>query len=283
MSSRTGPKRRRLAQRRGATSPTVRSARSDDGPEFFFDSQASQYDAAYDSVAVVRHALQRRRAAVIRHVGPGPGLVLDAGMGSGRLLSELHELGWSPVGIDVALGMVTLAKDRLSTMAGGVVQARIEVLPLRRACCRTAIATGVLEYVQDLAQAVHELSRVVQPGGRVVVTMPNRFAVPLIWGRYVWYPLVRIAKRWLPLGQSPPPSRPGPVSRAQLARLMRNAGLSVVDVEYIGVRPLPAPLDQLLPSLALRLATRLESAAGAAARVIATQVVVTASKSREGE
>ncbi|MDQ3145622.1 MAG: class I SAM-dependent methyltransferase [Actinomycetota bacterium] len=230
------------------------------------------------SLGVARRELERRTSSVVDRIGPGPGSVVDAGAGPGRLLGELCTLGWNVVGVDVALAMVELAQQRLVGSHGGVVQGRIGELPIRSAGCDVAVATGVLEYVGAVVGAGDELGRGVRPGGLVVVTTPNRSSLPLLCGRYGWYPAIQCIKRRLPFGAPAPLRRPGPVSVRQLRTTLRGSHLAVRDVDYVAVRLLPAPFHQLFPSLAVRLADRLESRLGLVTRFFATQVVVTSVK-----
>lgn len=197
-------------------------------------------------------------------------------MGGGRVLQRLQAHGWGVVGADLAPAMVALARGRLE--GGPVVQARLESLPVCTAGCQAAVASGVLEYVADLAGALSELGRVVASGGRVVVTLPNHGAPAEVWERRVWYPLVRALKRWVPFGRPRPPARPGPVPLHTLETLLGAAGLTVREIRYVALVPLPAPLPDVVPRLTVWLARRLEFLRGTARRLLAAQVVVTAEK-----
>jgi SAM-dependent methyltransferase len=195
-------------------------------------------------------------------------------MGAGRLLNRLQADGWSATGVDAAHGMVVLAEHRLAGGGGAVVQGRIEALPLRSGTYDAAVASGVLEYVDDLTTALQELARVVRTSGDVVVTMPNAAALPLVWAHYVWYPLVRAVKRLLPVGRPAPPPAPGPVTLRRLRALLKARALLCTDVQYVGLRPFPAPLPDLMPRVAGRLARWLEPRMRIGRRLLATQIVV---------
>lgn len=197
-------------------------------------------------------------------------------MGGGQVLQRLQAHGWDVVGADLAPAMVALAGRRLE--GGPVVQARLESLPVRTASCQAAVASGVLEYVEDLVGGLAELGRAVAVGGRVVVTLPNRGAPGEVWERRVWYPFVRAVKGRVRFGRPEPLSRPGPVPLHTLATMLGAAGLTVHEIRYVALVPLPAPLPDLVPWLTVWLARRLEFLRGTARRLLAAQVVVTAVK-----
>jgi SAM-dependent methyltransferase len=79
-----------------------------------------------------------------------------------------------------------------------------ERLPFPAACFDMILSHEVLEHVQDDRQSVHEMVRVLRPGGRIAIFVPNRgypFETHGIywWGRYHFgnIPLVNyLPRRW---------------------------------------------------------------------------------------
>ena len=86
-------------------------------PEVLFDAEAARYDAAYDASGAPGRALRDRLATVLELAGDGPGDVLDAGMGPGRLLAALERRSWRVSGVDVSAEMLALARARLPEAA----------------------------------------------------------------------------------------------------------------------------------------------------------------------
>ena len=86
-------------------------SRSSLEPEQLFDAEAARYDAAYDRPGRAGAALRSRLATVGELLGTGPGRVLDAGMGAGRLAAELEQSGWQVSGVDLSQEMIELARD----------------------------------------------------------------------------------------------------------------------------------------------------------------------------
>ena len=239
----------------------------------YFDVAADRYDADHESPGPAGYALRVRSDAVVGLLGAGPGAVLDAGMGPGRLLDELDRLGWTVSGTDVSRALVELARRRLPQAAERLLEAPIERLPFPEASFDSVVATGVLDYVQEPAVALAELVRVLRPGGRAVVSFPNAASLPVLWRRRAVYPAVRAAKRLRPFGAPLPRRRPS-YPRTRVEVMLAGAGLELETVRFVACLALPAPLDALFPRLAVSLARQLE---GRSPR-IADQVLFTARK-----
>ena len=238
----------------------------------FFDERAAQYDAAFEARSADGHVLRARLALVLRLVGNGPGDALDAGMGPGRLCAELEQCGWTSYGVDASAEMVAIARARLHGAEDRVQEAPIEQLPFRDARFDVVVATGVLEYV-DPRTALGELARVLRPGGRAVVSYPNPAALYRISKTAFFYPLVRAWKRVLGRPVALGPHGAPPVTPRDFETLIGAAGLELVDSEWTGYLPLPAPLDELFPAAASGLARRLEGRGGRLGRRLAGQIV----------
>jgi ubiquinone/menaquinone biosynthesis C-methylase UbiE len=243
----------------------------------FFDAEAGGYDAAYDERSPGGHALRARLATTLRLLEGERGQVLDAGMGPGRLVVELDHRGWEVSGTDVAEEMVTRARARLPEAADRLLHARIEALPFADAGFDAVVATGVLEYVDDLPAAVSELARVLRPGGRAVVSAPNPRSLYGMWRRLVVYPAARLVKGRIQAGRGAPP--PGTRIRPQrFMELLAGAGMEIEAVEHVNFQAALTPLDELFPRAALRLAERLEGGNARSGSVLATQLVFAARK-----
>ncbi len=246
----------------------------------FFDGETGFYDAAFDARTPGGHALRARLDATLRLLGAEPGRVLDAGMGPGRLLAELSRRGWDVAGADLSGGMVATARQRLPDASARLLQGRLEALPFEDAGFDAVVATGVLEYVEDLPAAVSELARVLRPGGTAVLSAPNPRSLYGIWRRFVIYPAARAVKRHLRGVRAAPPA--GTRIRVErLRELLAGSGLAVEAVEQVGFHAVPSPLDELFPGAALRLCRRLERTRPALGDRLATQLVFRARKRPE--
>jgi SAM-dependent methyltransferase len=208
-----------------------------------FDAKASSYEAAYDLPGAPGQALRDRLATVLELAGDGPGEALDAGMGPGRLVAELQLRGWHASGVDPSAEMLGLAQLRLPESGDRLVLGTIEALPFPDRSFDLAIATGVLEYA-DLEAALSELARVLRPGGRAIVSLPNWWSASALVRRKALYPLARRA------GRNVPPAPRRLIRLAEFERLLAGAGLAPKEVLRTSFRPrtlrLPGFASQLV-------------------------------------
>lgn len=246
-------------------------------PAEFFDRAATRYDCAYDSHGADGHAVRARMDAVVRLLGPGPGDVLDAGAGPGRLCVELDRLGWRVSGVDAAPAMVEVASARVPSARERFVCAPIEAIPLPDASFDAVVATGVLEYAETAA-ALRELARVLRPAGRAIVSYPNILAIHALWRHRVFYPAVSVVKRAMGLPPVALPTRSGAIHPRRFLSLLADSGLEVEEMVYASFVPALSPSDLLLPATTARLGARLEGSGARLGRRLATQLVFGARK-----
>jgi ubiquinone/menaquinone biosynthesis C-methylase UbiE len=243
----------------------------------FFDERAVPYDRAYDARGTNGHALRARMDAVLRLVGSGPGDLLDAGMGPGRLASALSARGWTVAGVDASQEMVAAAGRHLPEEASRFVVAKIEALPFPDASFDVVTATGVLEYA-NVPSALDELARVLRPGGRAVVSYPNPGAVYSFLNTHGFYPVVRAMKRLAGHPSRLHPRGSRPFVPARFRELLSAAGLEPQTTEHASFLVLPPPLDVFLPGAAQAIGRRLEGSGPRLGRRLATQAVYSARK-----
>jgi len=96
----------------------------------------------------------------------------DAG-GAGFGLAMLADAGGRPVGIDYDAATLSDIQRRRSQSAT-LVRADATRLPLQSASFDVAVSFETIEHVTDAHALVAELRRIVKPGGRLVVSTPNR-------------------------------------------------------------------------------------------------------------
>ena len=246
-----------------------------------FDRESQGYDDAH--VGPRARLLYARMDVVLEVLGPGPGSVLDAGMGPGRLCAELEGRGWTAYGVDISERMVALAVERMPHAHERLQQGTITALPFPDGSFQAVAATGVLEYLADPAEGIRELIRVLAGGGVAVISIPNPRSLRERWTGRLLYPALRVAKRRLPcLARPAPHSKPAAASVAELLAMLRQAGGDPFAVRHTCVEVLPPPLDIAAPRLSARLAERLEAAPGRVVRGLASQVVVAARKAADG-
>jgi SAM-dependent methyltransferase len=101
---------------------------------------------------------------------PSPGRqTIDIGCGEGRLTRDLKRLGHNVVGIDASPSLVAAARQADPHMHVRLADAG--ALPLDDQSADLAIAFMSLHDIDDMAAAVREIARILQPGGRLCVAI----------------------------------------------------------------------------------------------------------------
>lgn len=93
-------------------------------------------------------------------LGPGSGVCLEVGCGTGLNGRPVRELGWTPVGVDLSAGMLRHAERRLP-----VARVDAERLPVRDGAVLAAISVMVHTDMPGYPAVLREVSRVLAPGG----------------------------------------------------------------------------------------------------------------------
>ena len=115
-------------------------------------------------------AWERRRALLLGEARAGE-RVLDLGCGAGRFVRALGEAGADPVGVELAEAPLERAR-RNAPGADLRLVAPDGSLPLEHRSVDLVWCSEVLEHVADGAGLLHEVRRVLRPGGRLLVTVP---------------------------------------------------------------------------------------------------------------
>jgi ubiquinone/menaquinone biosynthesis C-methylase UbiE len=132
-----------------------------------FDRWAPTYDRSW----LQRLLFARVHAAVLDAAaeGPAPGVVLDVGCGTGRLLRAVH-VRWPAaalLGVDPAPRMVMEARRLLPSATFFVAPA--EQLPVPDASVDLVLSTVSFHHWSDQRAGIREIARVLRPGGRMLL------------------------------------------------------------------------------------------------------------------
>jgi 2-polyprenyl-3-methyl-5-hydroxy-6-metoxy-1,4-benzoquinol methylase len=105
---------------------------------------------------------------------------LDGGSGGGHFSAAACRRGANVTSLDVGPNLLEQVKKRCDStrVIGSILD-----LPFKDRTFDVVMSTEVIEHTPDPERAVRELSRVVRPGGVLVLTSPNR----------LWQPVVRLA------------------------------------------------------------------------------------------
>ncbi len=108
---------------------------------------------------------------------PHDAAILDVGTSTGTNLRLLRDEGFHNVaGLDFSRDAISFCQSK---GFDSVKQGDVCAMPFEDNSFDLVLATDIIEHVDDDAQAVREIARVLRPGGRAIVTVP---AFPSLWG-----------------------------------------------------------------------------------------------------
>ncbi len=146
-----------------------------------FDREAGGYSARWNDVPLVQTWRARVLAAVVR-AAPVPSRVIDVGCGDGADAAALAAGGYDVVGVDISPAMVRAARQR--GVAAEVGNAAADGLLDGASPFEVLLSNfGVVNCLPGLAGLVRNATRLVRPGGAVVVVSMGPWAVAEVLAR----------------------------------------------------------------------------------------------------
>ena len=135
-----------------------------------------------------------RRALLLGEARPGE-RVLDLGCGAGRFVAALRDAGAEPVGVEIAAAALERARRNVPGADLRLVEPDGS-LPLGHGEVDLVWCSEVLEHVPDTVGFLTEARRVLKPGGRILVTVPDHGVA-----RRTAIAIARHERHYDPLGQ----------------------------------------------------------------------------------
>ncbi len=127
----------------------------------------------WDRIRALHVAEDQVEAAIEDALGEGPfDLVVDLGTGTGRMLELFAPRARRVLGLDISHDMLGYARMKLERAGLVNAQARqgdLYNVPLADASADAVILHQVLHFLDDPAAAIAEASRLLAPGGRLLV------------------------------------------------------------------------------------------------------------------
>ncbi len=109
--------------------------------------------------------------------------ILDVGCGQGFFAREVAKAGAKVLGIDVAGELVKLAKDQAGKNENYLVLSAEKMTAISDGRFNAAICILALQNMKDMQAAVLEMSRILKPGGRLVLVLNHpTFRIPTASG-----------------------------------------------------------------------------------------------------
>lgn len=159
-----------------------------------FSRHARAYQSRLEDIMSRGESAGRLRALQV--LDPRPGMqILDLACGPGTLSRRLAAMvspGGEIVGVDLAPGMIELARDL------EIPSARFEIMDIEQlefddGSFDAVVCGHGLQYAADLPRALREARRVLRPSGRLAASVPVTGRVEPVWNL-----LDTVIDRWLP-------------------------------------------------------------------------------------
>jgi dolichol-phosphate mannosyltransferase len=197
---------------------------------------SADYDhRAFDSPIPLQRYWQRARHRIVlgfldppsRH-GRAP--VLDIGCGSGRIIQDLSKA----VGVDILLPKLRFLSGRHSRL----VQGTLFALPFPDGVFHAVVCSEVIEHVPDRPEVFQEMTRVLRPGGMLILGTPD-------YGRWLWWVLEWIYGKILPGAYAH--EHITHYTRTALKARLVAAGYEIRDLRYVGLCEMIFRAEKLEP------------------------------------
>jgi demethylmenaquinone methyltransferase / 2-methoxy-6-polyprenyl-1,4-benzoquinol methylase len=152
---------------------------------------AGGYDFWAEAFSLLQYSHWRR--VLLATLKPWPGeRVLDVSTGTGAVALDLARAGCLVTGLDISRAMLTegAQRARANGLADSIrfVEGSAEALPFRSEIFDAVSFTFLLRYVNNPQETMHEIARVVSPGGRISMLefgVPPSTAIHWLWSLYV--------------------------------------------------------------------------------------------------
>jgi ubiquinone/menaquinone biosynthesis C-methylase UbiE len=140
-----------------------------DGVRKYWDYESKFYDTAPGSGREEENRLWKDLLADA--IGPGPLNVLDMGTGTGFVAMLLAGLGHNVTGVDFSREMMSVAQKKAAEKGVNIrfVEGDVESLPFEDGTFDCVTARNVLWTLTNPEKAVKEWTRVVKPGGKIII------------------------------------------------------------------------------------------------------------------
>jgi 2-polyprenyl-3-methyl-5-hydroxy-6-metoxy-1,4-benzoquinol methylase len=192
--------------------------------------RVSRLEESYRRFVLRDHVRFARRAL---RAAPA-GVVVDVGCGGGLFLRMLAERGHRVVGLDAG---EAAARAAWKVNLVPAVRARLSDVPFPPHSCSAVTMFHVLEHVADPAAYLEQARRLLAPGGRLIVQVPNAAS----------WQFALLGSRWSGLDV---PRHLWDFRPRDLEALLARAGLEIVRSKHFSLRDNPAGLaTSIAPAL----------------------------------
>ena len=188
-------------------------------PEQYYGEPGTKFQPLVERL--VRVVGERHISFLTRLLAPGA-RVLDLGCGRGVNLGPLADRGFEVHGVEISAAAAQGADPRADVrIASSLSDAGYEA-----AFFDEVVVWHVLEHVDDPRGTLEEVARILRPGGRLIVAVPNFSSAQARWTGAAWFHL-------------DPPRHLYHFPLAALEELLKSAGFEIASVHHFSLRQNP--------------------------------------------
>ena len=118
---------------------------------------------------VRKRTLGAKRKLVVNETGITKGAILDIGCGTGAFLNTMKEAGWNITGLEPD----TVARAKASELYSIQPQESSKLFELTAASFNAITMWHVLEHVHELHAYIKQIEKLLAPGGKAFIAVPN--------------------------------------------------------------------------------------------------------------
>ncbi len=242
----------------------------------YFSLNPKEYADSYSKETAEGYSFRVRKDRVLELLGYGPGRVLDIGCGPAVMTKEITDRGFTYDGIDISEVMIGEAKKKFPAASFSV--GAVENISAPNNAYDVIVAMGLVEYVTDDSAAIREMQRVLKPGGRLLVSLPNWWSPMRMWDRLIIALLGSFIRRFRQkLGENIFHREYRPHA---YMKTLEKEGFTIKNPTAYNFRILPRPFDYWFPKLSIITATLLEPLRLTPLRFLGTGVILEAVRKR---
>ncbi len=130
--------------------------------------------------------VDRARIQRIERMTGGPGRVLDVGCGPGWFLRQMRRRGWETRGTERSAGAAQHARNVLNL---DVRAQNLDELVTEGVSYDAVVLWHVVEHMHDPTRTLHDVARVLRPGGVLMIAVPDFRSLEARIGKAGWFHL----------------------------------------------------------------------------------------------
>ena len=158
----------------------------DQNVKAYYEKEAYEYDEQFYVKEGSYPTLRYRHNYMLKMVGeinlPENAKILDVGCGPGEMVRDLIKAGREIHGIDIAIEMVNIAKEKIKNSPFKDANVHLAVGDIEKLTFEDdffdlIIVSGVVEYLKDDETWLAEINRTLKKGGFLIINVTNKYSV----------------------------------------------------------------------------------------------------------